>query len=283
MRLVHTINDQRLVIIRNKGIGIASALNTGITQAKGHYIARMDADDFSYPNRLDRQIEYLTEHPAVDVVSCLVEYVAKIPQEGYQFYVNWINTILTPEDHFVNRFVDAPLAHPTIVCTKQVFEEKGMYCENPLPEDFELWLRWMEKGIRFAKVPTVLYQWLDRTNRSSRVSSVYNREKFLKVKSTYAERWISNQPKRNVWIWGYGKKVFRRSQYLSEAGVNICGYIDVRTHPESTRKTIHYSKINELQSALILIYVSDRIGKQRIETYLGEKQYRLGYDYFFMV
>ena len=51
-------------------MGLSNVLNTGIEMAKGKYIARMDSDDLSSPNRLEVQVNYLEEHPDIDLCSC---------------------------------------------------------------------------------------------------------------------------------------------------------------------------------------------------------------------
>ena len=66
---IKKFKDKRIkVIINEKNIGLAESLNKGISIAKGKYIARMDADDISLPNRFKIQFDYLESHPDIDVV-----------------------------------------------------------------------------------------------------------------------------------------------------------------------------------------------------------------------
>ena len=56
-------------MVNEKNIGLAASLNKGIDKSKGDYIARMDADDISMPNRLEREYNYLKDNPDIHIVS----------------------------------------------------------------------------------------------------------------------------------------------------------------------------------------------------------------------
>ena len=63
------IKDERIILIRNsEHLGITKSLNIGLKEAKGKYIARMDGDDISLPQRFEKQYEYMESHP--DVIVC---------------------------------------------------------------------------------------------------------------------------------------------------------------------------------------------------------------------
>ena len=64
--------DARIRLMRQQGMGLAAALNAGLAQARGEYLARMDADDLSLPRRFSAQLAYLDAHPAVAAVGCSV-------------------------------------------------------------------------------------------------------------------------------------------------------------------------------------------------------------------
>src|SRR5690242_9290742 len=67
--IVQSINDPRLLYLSNgRNAGLAFTLNKGIDQSSGQYIARMDGDDISLPDRFRKQVAYLDEHPEVSMV-----------------------------------------------------------------------------------------------------------------------------------------------------------------------------------------------------------------------
>src|SRR4030042_6096810 len=63
-----SLKDRRIKLIRNKkNLGLAASLNIALRQAQGDYVARMDADDISLPNRFEEQIYFLQKNPKIDL------------------------------------------------------------------------------------------------------------------------------------------------------------------------------------------------------------------------
>lgn len=118
--------DSRIKLTSCLEKGIANALNHGLTLIESPYIARMDADDWSHPSRLEKQINYLDQHPELGVVSCQTTFQSTSPKsEGYEHFVNWQNSIITPEEHTINRFKESPVAHPTVMFRRALVEQYG--------------------------------------------------------------------------------------------------------------------------------------------------------------
>ncbi len=285
--LVNSIEDTRIRLINSAHQGIAKALNTGIANVTGRYIARMDADDYSYPTRLERQFQFLQKNKSIDVVGCKVKHIRyENDQQGFNLYCQEINNLISTEQLYLHRFIDAPIAHPSTMMRTDIFMKYGIYCEKNVPEDFELWLRLMHYGVKFGKVDEVLLEWHDSKNRLSRMHTNYSSDNFFKIKAMYFAKWFfdhytSDVPE--VWIWGYGKNVFRKSQHLEISGIEITGYIDVKDHPTTThRKVIHYNDLKQKSNLFILSYVSDRKGKIAIEDFLKSNGYLAGKDYYLM-
>jgi glycosyltransferase involved in cell wall biosynthesis len=257
--------DLRIRYISLPHQGIVSTLNHGLDLAQGNFIARMDADDICFPDRLGKQLGFLNQHPEVDVVSCQVDFGGnRITQAGYAAHVEWINGIITPDDHFACRFVDAPIAHPSVMWRKTVSDKYGIYHEGKFPEDFELWLRWMEQGARFAKVPEVLMTWNDPPERLSRQDDRYAPEAFYEVKCQYLNRILPKD--RPIWLWGAGRVSRKRFATLKI----LAGYIDV--DPKKIGKTFDGLPVVSHQDippqAYILSAVANRDARIEIKKYL---------------
>lgn len=286
--ILNGYNDPRLTVIHQNHKGIAKSLNKAIQLARSPLIARMDADDVSSPERLKMQYLYLQKHPDTGVVSSLVRFKGDCDRHrGYFLYCRWVNTLVSAHDIYVNRFVDSPLAHPTVLFRKEMIDNYGGYDESELPEDYELWLRWMEKGVRFAKVDKELLTWSDLPNRLSRIHSNYSREAFYKIKTRYLANWIYRKYHAalpEIWIWGMGKAVFQKSSFLKDYGLNIKGYIEVAVGVaiRKKRNVIHYSKIPDPGDMLILSYVGDRKGKNKIRQFLISRGYQAGVNFYMM-
>ena len=281
--LLNSFEDNRVILIDNPKPGLVNSLNMGIKLAEGEFIARMDADDIALPERIEKQIHFLRKNEHIGVVSCLVEPLPeKGNNNGYAVHVDFINCLRTPSQHYLNRFVDSTVAHPSVMFRSALLVKYGAYHEFNGPEDYELWLRWFEKGVRFAKVPEVLMIWNDSPNRLSRSSGLYHRDNFFELKAQYFAQWKTKKTiSKDIWIWGYGKVVFRRTAMLEKYGISIAGYIDVQEHSQTKRMVIHFNNYDR-SLGFVLVYVSDRDGKQLIQEFLDQRGAVAGIDYYFM-
>ncbi len=282
--VIHAITDDRLIFVSLPHNGLAATLNKLITIASGKYIARMDADDVCLLGRFKYQVSYLDTNPDVDVVAGKVILTGDSRAEGIKHYIEWQNKLLSPEEIYKNRFVDSPIVHPSVMFRKSVFLKYGGYTEESLPEDFELWLRWMDLGVSIAKVNKPVLYWHDSPTRLTRSHRNYDRDKFFKLKAIFFSKWFQkifqfNLPE--IWVCGTGTKVFKRTQWLKQSGLEIEGYIDIKKRA-STRKIISYEDIVSLVNPFILSYVSDRIGRVKIHKYLLNLGLKEVVDFYMM-
>ena len=155
-------HDSRVSLVTfDQNRGIASALNEGIDVARGQYIARMDADDWSFPCRLERQIDFLDDNKDVDLCGSAIEVCDSD--------MNPINLRTYPRtDAEIRRrlFRYSPFAHPAIVYRTGAARAVGGYNTALSPaDDYDFYLRLGTVG-HFANLPDVLHRW-----RTSRMSS----------------------------------------------------------------------------------------------------------------
>jgi glycosyltransferase involved in cell wall biosynthesis len=132
LHIIKSFSDPRMRVLSDgKNLGLAARLNLIARTARGKYIARMDADDVSHPERLRRQVEYLEGHPSVNALGTGIAIVTRDGQVDRQRV--W------PESAFSD--VDHPLvAHPTICCKKEWALAHPYNETNRRCEDLELWL-----------------------------------------------------------------------------------------------------------------------------------------------
>ncbi|WFB36290.1 glycosyltransferase family 2 protein [Kiritimatiellota bacterium B12222] len=254
--------DARIRLISLPHGGIVSALNAGCDLAQGAFIARMDADDYCVPTRLVKQVAYLQSHPEVGVVGCQVAFGGdRVQHAGYAAHVDWMNELLTPDEHFQNRFVDAPVAHPSVMWRKGMAEG---YREGAFPEDFELWLRWMDEGVLFAKLPEVLMTWNDLPDRLSRQEDRYAPDAFYRIKCQYLNKVLPDD--RPIWLWGAGRVSRRRFSGLDR----LEGYVDVDPKKFGQRlEGVPVQNYRELpENAFVLSGVANRGVRNKIQAYL---------------
>jgi len=209
--------------------GISRASNAGLERARGRYIARMDADDVSLPERLEEQARYLDENPCTGLVGCRVIFGGdREASRGFAQYVDWQNELLDPEAIRANRFVESPFAHPSIMFRAELPLRLGGYREGPFPEDYELILRWMEHGVAMAKLENELLIWNDSPNRLSRTDTRFTRWAFHAVKAPYLVRWLRQNNPFHPWVYilGAGRLARRRIALLERQGIRIQAFLD---------------------------------------------------------
>lgn len=151
----YAATDPRIRPVRNeRNMGFVYSLNRGNELARTEYVARMDADDVSTPDRLEKQMAFLLAHPEVDVVTCWNGQFSEDPDD-----VRFV--IRAPETHEelsrLARFRD-PISHPACIYRRAAVLAVGGYPERGTLEDWLLWARMMQAGYRFACLPEVLYK-----------------------------------------------------------------------------------------------------------------------------
>ena len=137
---------------REKNIGLGLTLNEGLNYCKYDYIARMDADDYSAPNRFEKEIEYIETHPETDVVGCLIEE-----------YDEQLNTILAtrtvPEkDEDIKKYMKKRngINHVTVIYKKDSALKAGSYEDCPYFEDYYLWCKMIKNNCKFYNIQEAL-------------------------------------------------------------------------------------------------------------------------------
>lgn len=140
--------DSRIKLIQlSERKGIAESLNIGIRAARGKYIARMDADDYSYCNRLSTQLDYMEKHP--DIVLCGTE-MRMVYDGGFRR----CDVLCDDASIKASMIFSCSLYHPTVFFRKDVFEKnQWFYDPKYVCEDYELWTRIEGK---MANLPVVL-------------------------------------------------------------------------------------------------------------------------------
>jgi hypothetical protein len=182
------------------------------------------------PERLARQRQHLEARPDLGLVACRVQFGGdRAAAAGYARHVDWTNGLLSHEAIALARFVESPLAHPSVMFRRELPERLGGYREGDFPEDYELWLRWLEGGVRMEKLAEPLLIWRDRPTRLSRRDPRYAPEAFHRVKARYLARWLArhNAHHPRVVVWGAGRVTRRRARLLLDEGVEIAAYVDI--------------------------------------------------------
>lgn len=147
--------DQRVRLIRGvKDTSLPAKLNACLSKAEGMYIARMDDDDFSYKDRLNKQVTFLQAHPEISFVGSDVNLITN---------GRLIGTKRFPEYPCVRDFyMTQPFIHPTLLFRREALEWVGGYSEKrhcDHCEDYDLLLRLYAAGLRGANMQQVLFDY----------------------------------------------------------------------------------------------------------------------------
>ncbi len=281
--------ESRIRALRQPHTGVALAGNAAVEASCAPYIARMDADDLCLPRRLELQAAQLDADPTLDLVTGRVRFGGdRGTREGYAVYVDWLNTLETPEAISVNRFVEAPLANPSVMFRRAVYDCLGGARENtgakPFPEDYEMWLRWLERGARAGKVPEEILIWNDPATRLSRTHEAYSLDAFARIKAQYLWRWLmENNPQHpRVWVWGAGRVSRQKLAHLLEMGLEIESYVDI--DPSKIGQSVHGVPVlpreavpaYSVDAPFLLTNVGSRGAREEIAAWLLAQGYQAG-------
>lgn len=153
LEIIESIKDRRIVLINQSNSGLAKALNVGIQQSKSNIIARMDADDISFPNRLDKQYNFLLNNPEYIIVGSKAMVIDK---NG-----NYVCTpsILISDTETKNWLPSSPFIHPSVMLRKESIFKAGLYCESMIKsQDTVLFNRMASYG-KFYNIPESLLKY----------------------------------------------------------------------------------------------------------------------------
>ena len=156
--------DDRIIFLKNdKNIGLAASLNKGIEIAKGKYIARMDADDISMTDRLEKEYKYLEENPNIHIIS-----TNKIDINENDQIIN-IPSKLPTTDSKIKKIlkITSIITHSAAMFRKKEIEEIGKYRLFTASQDYDLWLRASYYKLNFAIIDEQLLKYRIRQNNIS--------------------------------------------------------------------------------------------------------------------
>lgn len=148
---------QQIILLKNpKNLGLNRTLNHCLRYATGEYIARMDGDDLSMPQRFEKEISFLESHPEYAIASCPMIYFDENGDWGKGRCVRF------PKP--ARLLLGTPFCHAPSMVRAAAFREVGGYSEDPRTlraEDYDLWFRLYAAGYRGANLPECLYKMRD--------------------------------------------------------------------------------------------------------------------------
>ncbi len=140
--IIQSFADERIVLIEQEQQGVAAALNNGLQHARAPYIARFDADDSCFPNRLEEQYRFMLAHPACIVVGSAAYYV----DHAGNYIFTHLPIAKTNKEIQELAYTVCPFIHASVLYRKEVIESIGYNVHAHSFEDHLLWQQLKSKG-----------------------------------------------------------------------------------------------------------------------------------------
>lgn len=205
---------------QNRGLGVA--LNEGLKYCKHDIIARGDTDDINHPDRFERELKILIEHPEYDLISAWIDEFVDNPKQIH----SQRRLPEKPEDIYKYGKHRCPVNHPVAMYRKKAVEKVGGYQTDLFPEDYYLWMKMLKAGYKFYNI------------QDSLLSFRYNPET---IKKRGGWRYAVDEAKTQ---W----KAYHQLHYLSIADFcfNVSIRFTTRIFPNKLRQFI-YAIIRKLR------------------------------------
>lgn len=145
-------NDPRIKVYKNsKNNGLVYSLNKAIKISTGKYIARMDTDDYSYPNRLKKQVKFLEKNSQYDIIGGNADL--------YNGQEIWGTTSGYGEITTKKMLNGCPLIHPSVMYKKNIMTDIGGYLNYNRCEDYATWIEAILKGYKIYQMKDVIIRY----------------------------------------------------------------------------------------------------------------------------
>ena len=282
------LQDSRLKIVLSNKRGVVAAMAAGYEISQGNYIARMDADDISLPNRMYKQLKYLHNNQEIGIAGGQVKiFCESNVAEGFTLYEQWLNQLCTPDDIERELFIESPIPNPTAFFRRESYELLNGYQDPDWAEDYDMWLRAHALGIKMGKPDCIILHWREHEKRLTHCDSRYDNKLFIKAKAYYLSH-SHHLKKRKAIIWGAGPIGAQIYDILTAQKIEVEAFIEVNPRRVGGLKrgipVFHYNDIEQYtnnNNALIIGAVGARGARVKIRQALLNMGKKEGSDFLF--
>jgi len=175
--LINGYQDNRIKVIDDKNKGFPGAINEGIINSRGEFIARIDGDDFCEIDRFEKQLKFKKNHK-YDIVGTWGFFVSR---DGKK--IRRMEPPITHQEIRKKMMLRCPIIHSSVLMDRSMLEGLGLYDTSYLSgEDDELWFRAMFKGFKFGNVPEYLVSIRDNPESKTR-GTEWRKERIYTIKA----------------------------------------------------------------------------------------------------
>lgn len=193
--ILNTYSDKRIKIIKNAiNLGLTKSLNKGLAKSKGEYIARMDCDDISMPDRFEIQNKFLDENPQIACVggkTIIIDDNGKINGEK--------NVETNPDVLAFKMLMINQIAHSSIMIRADVIKRENYYNEDyRYTQDYELWSRLIASGYNITNIdiPLIKYRYHNSSITQNKESKNNAYELVIKTTRNNLNKYINLSDKQ---------------------------------------------------------------------------------------
>lgn len=182
--------NKNIQVINNKNKGLGNALNLGIEVAKGEYIARMDADDICFKERIENQINYLYSNTKIDIISC---FSKNINADGsFNSYDTYLNCTQPLSNLFFSLF-ENPLTHPAVIGKAHIFKSNHYEIDNLVSEDYFLWTTLLKKGFIIGNLNQRLFNYRKNLSSASNVGKSIMQKRHIDISNDMLQHFLNTK------------------------------------------------------------------------------------------
>lgn len=184
--------DERVVLISRENLGLIASLNEGIDRSKGGYIARMDADDISMPDRLERQVKFIEENN-LDVCGSATQGFNECKNLDIRLYPESDNDIK------FTLMLRSPFAHPAVMIKKSALQGLKYRSNYQYAEDYMLWVELALARCRMGNIDKVLLKYRIHKDQITAVHNTHVQETANQISQYY----LKNIDTSSEVFWNY--------------------------------------------------------------------------------
>lgn len=254
--IVSEYKDKRLYYRKNaENLGISKTLNKGLDELLPHYhyIARMDADDWSYPERFQKQLDYLEQHP--EIVLCgtqgyWLKDISQNPISGWEYPVS--HQYIKPYLLFAASF-----GHSSVVLRTVFFKKYNFRYNETIRtcEDWDLWIRIARIG-KVVNLSDFLmkYQISDNSNhRAPKTIKLHLEERSIII-SDYWKDFNVNLSSKQVFDFYYNDKKIAKLEFLTTCSIVIRAFNQLYDNTENSVTVVEKKQFSYMMSRKIFNY-----------------------------
>jgi glycosyltransferase involved in cell wall biosynthesis len=174
--------DPRIILVNNaRNMGQTASLNEGVKAARGTYIARIDADDFFAPDKLQQQVSFMEAHP--EMALCGTNAVCADSDTGKETVISFPET---DQDIAAGMLTHSSIIHVSVLIRKTALDIAGEYNTGfHVAADYELWARFVKAGLPMYNLQEALVTFNFSSATFGRSNMERTRNEFLRVNIPY--------------------------------------------------------------------------------------------------